>query len=64
MARTKPKGSASKEKTPESGCGFSCGNFEEMFKMMQNSCSADKSSSDCCAMMQQMCCGKAKEKVK
>ncbi len=62
MADTTHTTSTPKEESQTTGFKFPFGNCEDMFNMMQNCCGSDKSSFDCCAMMQQMCGGTPKEK--
>lgn len=50
---SEPKQTESKPKE-ESQASGPCGNFGEMFKMMQNCCSGGKGSFDCSAMMRKM----------
>ncbi len=64
MADTKHTKSTSEEESQTSGFKFPFGNFEEMFKKMQNCCGSDKGSFDCCAMMRQMCGGTSKDTEK
>ncbi len=57
MADTEQTKSTSTERCGDSKFNFSCGNFKEMFKMMQKFCAGKEGTFDCGAMMQKMCCG-------
>ncbi len=50
------KKTESRPKEDSQNKGFNCcdGNFEDMFKKMQEFCGSKEKSFDCCEMMQQM----------
>lgn len=54
MAKSQKSKSSTDQEFKTSEFNFPFGNFEEMMEKMQNFCSEDKGSFDCCAMMQQM----------
>jgi hypothetical protein len=64
MADSQKTKSNSKQESQASGFKFPCGNFEEMFKMMQNFCRDGEGSFNCCEKMQQMCGDAPKESQK
>jgi hypothetical protein len=57
MADSQKTKSTPNQKSQEPAFNFPCGNFEKMFKMMQNFCGDGEGSFNCCEKMQQMCGG-------
>ncbi len=61
MADKKQTDSTKKEESQATGFNCCSGNFEDIQKKMNSFFGGDKSSSDCCAKFQSMCCEPAAE---